>query len=351
MKIATNYSTKYLNNIQPNYFERQNNVVSIGNHIQPVDKFVKSNMSKVSFKGDIDDDLPAGFKGIYKGADFYGTQEDRNALKYRIKFTPEVAYKNLEDANNIMEGLAKNYKLYREETNRVAAAFKSYKGINIEYGKVASERLKELAKGNPAWSKTPVVGVFIQMAKVNKFVEQTMHSAFHVTNDYVEIIGKYFDDGVARLHNEHTAMSQGVGLLMAPFLEDSKVNKMAQNLCSWKGQIDGGYEKLETYTINVVQKMADNSEKVADGQMSKQLGRSIKKGVMFFLTYGVGDFAVDVGLDAFADSGLDHITDEIADLHFDDISGNVSKEIAQNKSSKIISLTDRSLINILRKIR
>jgi len=349
LKIATNYTTTYSKSVQPNYLQKQNN--SIDSPLQPVDKFIKSKSSTVSFKGDFDDDLPAGFKGIYKGADWYGTQEDRNALKYRIKLTPEVAYKNLEDANNIMEGLAKNYKQYVEETKKVASAFKSYKNINIEYGKVAGERLKELAKGNPAWSKTPIVGVFIQMAKVNKFVEQTMHSAFHVTNDYVEIIGKHFDGGVARLHNEHTAMSQGVGLLMAPFLEDAKVNKMAQNLCTLKEQIDGGYEKLENSTLNVIQKMADNSGKVADGQMSKQLGRSIKKGVMFFLTYGVGDFAVDVGLDAFTDSGLDHITDEIADLHLDDISGNVAKEIAQNKSSKIISLTDRSLINILRKIR
>jgi len=351
VKIATNYTTISFKNIQQNYFQRQKNSVSVSNPLQPVDEFVKSNSSKVSFKGDIEDDLPAGFKGIYKGADWYGTQEDRNVLRYRIQLTPEVAYKNLEDANNIMEALAKNYKQYVEETKKVASAFKSYKNINIEYGKVAGERLKELAKANPEWSKTPVVGVFVQMAKSNKFVEQTMHSAFHVTNDYIEIIGKHFDGGVARLHNEHTVMSQSVGLLMAPFLEDERVNKMVQNLCKLKEQIDGGYEKLENSTLNVVQKMADNSGKVAQGQMSKQLGRSIKKGVMFFLTYGVGDFAVDVGLDAFTDSGLDHIADEIADLGLDDISGNVAKELVGRKSSKIIRLSDRSLINILRKIR
>jgi len=104
-------------------------------------------------------------------------------------------------------------------------------------------------------------------------------------------------------------------------------------------------------TMNIKQKMADNSEKVATKQMSKQLGRTIKKGVMFFLTYGLADFAVDVGLDAFTDHGLDHITDEIADLKLDDISGNVAKEIAGSKSSRIINLTDRSLINVLRRIK
>lgn len=126
---------------------------------------------------------------------------------------------------------------------------------------------------------------------------------------------------------------------------------MAQVLCKLKEQIDGGYEKLEDSAINTIQKMADNSGKVSDGQMSRQLQRSIRKGVMFFLTYGVEDFALDVGMDHLTDLGLDHITDEIADLNLDDISGNVAKEISHENPSKILHLTDKSLVNILRKIK
>lgn len=352
MKISTNYSTKYCKNIQPNRFQIQNNILSISSPIQPIDKFVKSKKcTEISFKGNIDDDIPAGFKGIYKGADWYGTKEEINALKHSIRLTPEKAYENLKNANNIMEGVTKNYKGFVEETKKVFTAFQSYKNITIEYGKVAKARLEELAKANPAWSKTPVAGVFFQMAKGKKFVEESMYSAFHVSNDYLDIIDKYFDDGIGRLHDEHVAMTQGVGLLMAPFLEDPRVNKMAQVLCTNKEKVDGYYEKLKNLTLNVIQKMAENSEKVSTGQMSKQLGRTVRKGLMFFLNYGVGDFLVDTGLDAFTDLGLDQITDEIKDITIDGISGNMAKEITKMESSHVISSSGISLVNIMHRIK
>jgi len=152
--------------------------------------------SKVSFAG-------------YLGAERYGSQENREALRYRLNLTPERINDIMRSAPSTDEGLLAVYRKLAEESKHVDQAFLGFNAINKQYMFVANEGIKRLFTDYVESARTRVIG-------------STKHLASRVTGgrgrleESLKDIASDFDD------INQTYLEQGLNPLVGSYCETNK---------------------------------------------------------------------------------------------------------------------------------
>lgn len=172
--------TNRLNNTYSNFNNSKCIIRTVNNDISK-DTFTVSNpKSKISFEG-------------YKGYRWYGTDEDRKALKYIMELTPHKIDNIIEAASSRDRGILDAYtELTQTEYPRIHKAFSSFARISTEFTKVADGRFKELAGMNIDGSGLPLVGFTLQVMGGPAFIDEMRNQQHEVLNDIYNIVECYW---------------------------------------------------------------------------------------------------------------------------------------------------------------
>lgn len=136
------------------------------------------------------------------GADGYGVQEDRDALKYRLKLTPRRINDIMRDAKSIDEGLLDVFRELKQESRQVDKAFIGFKTINSHFWSVANSTIGHL---NEDIKKGFVRHLASRAAGGKGNLESQLYD---VGIDFDEIVQTHFNQGLATLANSYEATTQ-----------------------------------------------------------------------------------------------------------------------------------------------
>lgn len=329
-------------NSKNRYMSRTNN------YSQSADTFIKSqNKSKISF-------------GNLHGAGWYGTQADRDALNYKVQLTPEQVKENMRKARTRQAGILTSYSQLSEEAQHVGQAFKSMISIKNEFGRVASSEFKEMAKVSPKGSKIPIVGIVPQITSIfsGSFGDRLYEFYDRLSDDMIEIIGRYWNNGVNPICSDYWSASNSM-LENLYGIDSGLKSRLDASIRKGHSQISDNNEAIRK-SINALQaKLHPTYNNICEKQAGKQFLRLCIKGV----TLGIGGFGFeeilagpladllgDAATGSIAEALLNSGVDELVTQGLDSI-GNTAKEISHGKSSKVLQLSEKSLVNVLRKIR
>lgn len=95
----------------------------------------------------------------YKGADNYGTPQNREALKYKVSITPQKIDEIIKNAKTTDEGLVNVYKAMASESKNVDEAIRGIDVILRHYLSTAKNRFAEISQKRPYGAKIPYIGV------------------------------------------------------------------------------------------------------------------------------------------------------------------------------------------------
>jgi len=340
--FTTNNSKLRAVNSKNNYMSR------INNYSQPADTFTKSqNKSEISF-------------GNLHGAGWYGTQDDRNALSYKVQLTPGQIQENIRNSRTRQAGISTSYSQLSEEAQHVGQAFKSMISIKNEFGRVASSQFKEMAKISPQGSKIPVLGFIPQVLSgiTGSFGERLLEYYTDLRGDMDGIIGRYWNDGVHQICSDYWDASNSM-LENLYGIDSNLSSKLDASIRKGHDQIADNHKNIVTAIIKQSESLHPIAQKIAEKQGNKQAIRTAIKGV----TLGLGGFGVEelltgsllesvmnIGTDSLAELALNPGLETLTSYGLDSI-GNTAKEVSHGKSSKVLQLSEKSLVNVLRKIR
>lgn len=340
--FTTNNSKSRAVNSKSNYMSR------INNYSQPADTFTKSkNKSEVTFTG-------------LHGAGWYGTQDDRNALSYKVQLTPEQIEENIRKARTRQAGISLSYSQLSEEAKRVGQAFKSMISIKNEFGRVASGHFKEMASISPEGSKIPIIGLLPQLASTlsGSFADRLNSYHTDLDGDFTEIIRRYWNNGINPICSDYWSASNSM-LENLYGIDSSLKSKLDASIRNGHNQTSNNYDAIKASVDSLQGKLYPTFSKIYDKQIPKQAIRTAIKGV----TLGLGGFGVEelltgsllesvmnIGTDSLAELALNPGLEALTSYGLDSI-GNTAKEATHGKSSNIIQLSEKSLVNVLRKIR
>lgn len=315
------------------------------------------------------------FMGLH-GASWYGTQADKDALNYQIKLTPDKVEENASKFGRFhhTKGLMLSCNTLGEDAKNVYGALIGMQSVLQKVGKVINEQFKEMASYKPKHSSIPVVGTGFQAYDyLSGNFERKMNEYYSgLREDMDDVIKVYWNNGLLRIYKDYNQSSHILGnkikkkILIRPKLKSN----LSKNIGLLQNQITKNYTKLNTAINNQSSGLYPVFNKIFEKQDKKQFTRTLVKlgtlAVELIGGFGLADTLVNSGAD-FLTSGGDLLAglgtnsfgqmiatnssiDFLANVGLDSV-GNTAKEVSHNKSSKIINLTEKSLVNVLRKIK
>ncbi len=178
------------------------------------DIFIKSQESpKISFTG-------------YKRTIVYGTQEERDALSYRIQLTPEKIKQNMQNAPSVEAGIKKNYNLLAEEVGHFSKALASAVSISNDYSTVSAGEYKKIRKMAPKYSRVPVLGLLPQWESIltGSFKNTVEACCYELTDDINGLIHTHIYRDLESFINRFNDAKSAFIETLSPI---DKVNKAA----------------------------------------------------------------------------------------------------------------------------
>lgn len=329
---------------------------------QTSDTFIKSQSSKnISFSG-------------YKGANGYGTQGDRDALSYRVKLTPEMIKRNMQNASSPEEGVNINYNLLKDEVDHCSQALASALSVSNDYSNVSASRYNEIKEMAPKGAKIWFVGVVPQWGSVltGSFKRKVDRYCTELTDDIDDIIHTHIFGNVESILNGYNSAHDAF-IETLPSLNNSNVRNKYIKALDKTGDDLNTNTAFVCATFNQKRESAlVNKSVTIEVQHKAQAMRTGIKTAMNTIGCGlVGITGVDelitqagvpvlsniMGVDLM-DKAITAVSDEViksvawVSLEHIDSYGNLAKEsLSHLKTPNITKLTKKSLINVLHKIR
>lgn len=309
----------------------------------------------------------------YRGANGYGTQEERDALSYRVRLTPAIIKRNMQNASSAEEGASKNYKLLINELEHHSEATKAAIGISNDYAYTSLARYSGIKEMAPTGSKIWFVGVLPQWGSVltGSFKRKVERDCTELTDDINDIIHTHIFGNLEAIINGYNEAHDAFIESLSSLNNDDLKAKYVKSLNSVTDTLNRN-TAFVCATFN--QKRADamaNKSAAIEAQHKSQAIRTGIKTVMNALgcglvgIAGVDEIIVNAGIPIVSNvMGADLVGNAISVVSKEAIesvawvtmegldSGNIAKEnLAQAKSSGVIGLTKKSLINILKRVK
>lgn len=176
-------------------------------------EFISAN--KPNYKGN---DIFSKSKNIsftaYRGADGYGTQADREALKISPLTLEEIS-SNIKKIKNPDEILIIADEAVGHESKRLDRAIKSYVSIHKDYDENLNSRIKEIVVMRVLPSKTPYKGSFSELLTDSK--GRADAETLDVVDDFVQLFNRHVVDGLMPIYKRHEEICKFYYLLINRF--------------------------------------------------------------------------------------------------------------------------------------
>lgn len=343
---------------------KNTNMANCNNHSQvnvANDIFIRSQKSKnISFSG-------------YKGANGYGTQANRDALSYRVQLTPEIIKQSIQSASTVEQGIDKNYVLLGNEVKHYSQSLANALSISNDYSNVSVKRYNEIKKMAPKGANIWFIGAIPQWASVitGKFKQRVERNCTELTDDIDDIIHTHIFGNVESIMNGYNKAHDAF-VETLPSLNNENKRRQYIKALDITGDRLNKNTALVCGIFNQKREIAlANKAAVISSQHKAQVMRTGVKTVMNVLGGGlIGIAGVD---EVIANAGIpivskvmgadllgqaisvvsSNVIESVAWVTMEGLdSGNLAKEsLSHSKSSNILKLTEKSLINVLRKIR
>lgn len=246
-------------NIENNSYKSNNRIVDYSKH----------NKTKISFQA-------------YLGADWYGTKEDKEALNYKIKLTPEKIAQNIQNANSLGDGIVISKKEFSEDGNNFYKALDSFQNIRKQYSDIVKNRLKEIYGKNPKLSKVPYVGLAAQDIQLisGSFMEGVEKDLIDLGEDYVLVRDKCLvclDQMFCSHIDSGNALKEAVkGFIDYAGTTEKKV-ALYNAIVDHQNKNIAMYKTLRPSLDNFGSKLVEGLTNIYNQQIDKQKFRTIKK--------------------------------------------------------------------------
>jgi len=230
----------------------------------------------------------------YRGADFYGVPENKDALNYKIKLTPQKIDEIIKNAPNTDEGIFNVYKELSKEGQQVKNAFSGFNVIFRQYMYVAKDRMEEIMNMNPKGSKIPVVGIVSKgAAKITgRFEKRIIKEVGNLNQDFDEIIHKYFHNGINKIITDYMNVNkyfyEGIEYINTIKGESDSRVKLSEYLKNNNSSCFKSYSNLYENLVKSANIINENSAKLIKKQKSKQTRSLLVSGIMKLGTGGSG---------------------------------------------------------------
>lgn len=326
------------------------------------DTFIKSQGSKnISFSG-------------YKGADGYGTRTNREALSYRVQLTPEIIKRNMQNASTAEVGVNKNFNLLTNEVNHYSQALAGALSISNDYSNISVARYNEIKEMAPKGSKILFVGVIPQLGSVvtGSFKRKIERYCTELTDDIDDVIHTHIFGNIESIINGYNKAHDAFVETLPSLNNNTLKNQYLRSL-------DATGDKLNKNTAFVCG-LFNQKREISLANKAAVIGiqhkaQATRTGIKTVMNVVLGSGLVGLtGLDeVIANAGIpvlskvvgadllghaisavsNDVIESVAWVTMEELdSGNLAKEsLSHSKSPNIIKLTEKSLINVLRKIR
>ncbi len=186
----------------------------------------------------------------YYGAEFYGTDRERDALKYRVQLTPEKVDNIFKNASSTDEGISRTIVEMNKEMKGLTDAFSGIDVINSHYRIISMQRFKEIAKERPHGSSIPYVGVaFDYLAKLTGgFLRRVGGYTDDIIEDYNQITKIYFEDSINSMVKDYRTVDDyfrnGIEFVSMRRGGSETIDQVSEALLERRKFVDTTYESL-----------------------------------------------------------------------------------------------------------
>lgn len=143
------------------------------------------------------------------GIENYGSQEDKDALKYRIQLTPEKIDDIMRTAKSTDDGLIAVHRALSTEAQHVTRAFLGFKAIKKQAFLFAKSRLEGLNEDYVKPGKTKVIGVVTHLgSRITGGAGRLNQDILYLLTDFENIVEVRFNNGLYDIANDYIKLSQ-----------------------------------------------------------------------------------------------------------------------------------------------
>lgn len=237
--------------------------------------------------------LNLSFKG-YRGSDWYGLQENKDTINYKIQLTPKKIDTIMKQAKTTDDGLFIVYKTLSHEAKPISNAFKSFNVICKQYMAVTERRLQDISKMNPKGSKVPVVSIIPQATSMlsgsfQKKLEKEINDLFQ---DFHGIVDKCFNKRINQMITDYLNLNiyvkEGIQYVTMLQGESPLRNTLLEKVTNNRDSCINGYTKLGNNLKTLEKKLSSTFSLILEKQIEKQSFRLLKKTAIKLITFGVG---------------------------------------------------------------
>lgn len=230
----------------------------------------------------------------YRGLDFYGTPDTREALEYRGEFHPLQIDEIMKQAPSTDAGLVQVYKGLAEEAKHVDLAHRAIGVVAKQYALVAKDRIAEISIVNPKGSKIPLFSIIPQaLSKVSgSFRDRLAGYALDLKGDFEEIVERYFNGSISLLTKEYLESNHhtqnGIKYVQMRQGDSPLRDNLLTRLANDRNILVKRYSQLHDGLNDYEKKLIEALTKTLARQNQRQNERLAKKAVRKILLLGMG---------------------------------------------------------------
>lgn len=249
--------------------KQKNEIAHVKNNLRvQSDVFLKTN-SKLSFTGLL-------------GADKYGSQEDKNQLKYKVQLTPNKIDEIMKEAKTTDEGLLNVYSVLKEDTKNINKAFSCFKAINTQYKIFNKLIMQQIANANPSCSKIPVVNqITLPISNMTgSFQNKITKHMESLLDDFDDINEVNINKGLVPMLNDYNDVSDYFkkGIEYVNFRNGESIfrTSLITNLNNTQEKFINGYHNVTQSLESQAEIFLENANKILERQ-AERLNERVEK--------------------------------------------------------------------------
>lgn len=228
----------------------------------------------------------------YLGPDIYGTQADRDVMKYKIGLTPQKIDTVIKNAKTTDDGMVEAYKLLMKENEHVNKAFRGMDVITKHYLFVYKDRVNEIKKVRPKGAKIPWVGIVPEyIAKVTDgFINRIGGYCNDLIEDFNAVVNQNFHKGLNTIVTDYVKnekhLREGIEYVNEVKGDSPVRNYVKESLKKQSGNLKDSYGKLELQLNNLAKTLEGMSTQIIKGHKRGQNIRLSIKAVIKIIGAG-----------------------------------------------------------------
>ena len=224
---------------------------------------------------------------------FYGIEDNRKDLAYKIKLTPEKIDAIIQSAPTTEIGILTAYTQLNEEKGKINKSIRAFSVIRNQYNEKFKMEISQLYNRNPKGSKIPIIGIVAQYSETvltNAFTNRLINETDKLTALYDSICEHYYQNGIHQQIEDYLALnkylSEGIEYVNYIESKNPKYEKYLEKLEQSKTQLTQTDTKIADSLTSTKEKYQREYGKMLEYQEKKQTKRIAKKTTTILVSGG-----------------------------------------------------------------